>query len=437
MWAFAPWRTLELVAPGFFGGRPGGPAAPVYVALGGGGPSGIPFVTSAFVGAVLLALSASGSRTMKSGSVVAGAALLSLWIAFGPWLGAEPLLRHVPIWGAFRYSEKLLGPFTLCVAVLAALGADRIAASPRRGASVIAGAAAACGLGAALLLAVPATEALFRREGPVGVASLARERLGIGLLHAAIALAAFSALRLVSSSPLVKERFAAIVAALVLAQSFAASPFALHAGPAGARAPRSLEWLHQGAVPAPIEVPVPEVSAKRPFEREEFERLSAVESRMGVPSYNVASRVDGIDPYQGVKPLPFMRVRAALEEAFGPRQISTAWRRFAVTHVAVGPNTDAASRETASLAVAGGVPAWHDAALGISIFEVPSAMGALRERRRPRRIEGSRATRAARPARGRRGSRRRGSYRAPPRVRPRPVDSARCRARTGRGGVVG
>ncbi len=160
---------------------------------------------------------------------------------------------------------------------------------------------------------------------------------------------------------------------------------------------------------------------------------------MGVPSYNVASRVDGVDPYTGVKPRRFMRVRAAVEEAFGPRQISTAWRRFAVTHVAAGPNTDAASRAMTDAAVAGGAPALHDGGLDLSVFEVPHRPWAF-------------FANSVAPAASEEAARRRlldllenggdavvveGLDARPPGARAHPVCPARFRARTGRGGVGG
>jgi hypothetical protein len=371
LWAFAPWRTLELVAPGFFGGRPGGPVAPVYYALAGGGPYGIPFVPSAFVGVVVLALAIPGAHASRAGRVLAAAALVALWTAFGHWLGAEQLLHGVPIWGAFRYAEKLLGPFTLCVAVLAGLGADRLAASPRAGAGRLAAAAAGVGLLAALLLASPATEDVFRRAGAIEAAALARDRLGVGLLHAAVALAAFSAVRFASRHARVRAVFGPAIAALVLAQSLAATPFALHAGPRNARDPRELEALRAREPVARVAVPVASLDSRRPTDEEEFERLSAVESRMGVPDYNVVSRVDEIDPYTGVFPRAFARVRASIEETFGPEQMWLAWRRFALTHVVLGPAGDDASRAIASVAAQGGVPVFGDPRFGIAAFEVP------------------------------------------------------------------
>jgi hypothetical protein len=371
VWAFAPWRTIELIAPGFFGGVPGGPAAPVYYALGGGGPYGIPFVTSAFVGIIPIVFAVTGARASRAGAVLGGAALVCLWIAFGHWLGAEPVLHQVPIWNAFRYSEKLLGPFTLCVAVLGGLGAERTTSSFRRHGGIAALAASCLFLAALLLIAVPATAGMFGRVGAPDFAALARHRLGVGLVHAAAALAALAGLCSVSRRFGADAHFAALAPALVLAQSLAASPFALHAGPRGARDSRALEPLKSGAEPARIAVPIGSIDSTNPEDPEEFERLSAVESRMGVPSYNVASRVDGIDPLLGLVPHAFARVRLGLERAFGPEQMWLAWRRFALTHVVTGPAGDRESRAISAAAVRGGVPVLADSRFGITLFEVP------------------------------------------------------------------
>jgi hypothetical protein len=159
-WALAPWRIVELVAPGFFAGRASETLnAPVFLWLGGDTQSRLlrPFVPGVFVGAVPLFLAVLGVRASRVGRWLGAAALVLLWLALGYHLGAQQLLGPVPIWGSFRYAEKMVGPLTLVIATLAALGADRLgdpAAAPARTRWAAALAVAALG-GAGLLLAVP------------------------------------------------------------------------------------------------------------------------------------------------------------------------------------------------------------------------------------------------------------------------------------------
>lgn len=59
--------------------------------------------------------------------------LVFLLASAGGDLGVQPLLdRFVPGFRLFRYSEKLIWPASLLVALAAALGADAAFSSPRR-----------------------------------------------------------------------------------------------------------------------------------------------------------------------------------------------------------------------------------------------------------------------------------------------------------------
>ncbi len=350
-WALTPWRLVELVAPGFFSGRPGASlVAPVYLWLGNPGERFvIPFAPSVFVGAAALSLAVVGARRPPWGRVLVAVAGLSLWLALGPALGADPIVRHVPLWGSFRYPEKLVGPLTLGVAVLAALGADRVAGEAPRKLAWIAGAAAiiAAIVAAAVWAWHPAPVDEIGREA----APLARAHLAAGLVHAAVALgllgaAAAAALRW----PGVARRLPPLLAVLVLVEGAAASPFALHAGAAGAQDLRPLQ--RAAGDRARLVQPVPVERGHGPAGMDETDRLRVVESAMGFPAYNVAAGIDAFDGYTGLMPWRYKRLDLALGDAFGEARFA-AMRRFAVTHAILPAEIEPQFAERARIAVAG------------------------------------------------------------------------------------
>jgi hypothetical protein len=370
-WALAPWRTLELIAPGFFAGRPGATFAPVFYQLGGPTQYGIPFLPSVFVGAVPIALAVTGARVSRCTTVITGAALVFLWIALGMNLGAEQLLRNIPLWGAFRYSEKLVGPFTLCVAVLAAFGADRVAALPLRSAVGTAIVAALIAVLAAILAYWPGAEQLFRGTGANDAAGLAREQLAIGFAHAATGLALLAAALAASLRPSVQRQFQVIAVILVLIQSIAASQYSLHIAARGVREKLPLQGIEKPDTFVRIGVPASSIPNLGPLGPDEFERLSAIESRMGMTSYNIPSRIDQVMPYTGLMPRRFINVYTALSHAFGPQALWVALRRFTLTNVVLGPVADPQSMAVSRAAVEGGQLVHQDITRGIAVWRVP------------------------------------------------------------------
>jgi hypothetical protein len=193
-WALSPWRLPEIVAPGFFAGRASEQLrAPVFLWLGGPTQSRLlrPFAPGVFVGAATVVVAALGVRTRRSGKLLGAAGLVALWLALGHHAGAGQLLGAVPIWGAFRYPEKLVGVLSLCVALLAGLGADELQrrSHPRAGRVSLALAAAA----ALLAVGLARWSAGSAGDGGPGQAAHA---LGLGLLHAAGGLAVLGAVLL-------------------------------------------------------------------------------------------------------------------------------------------------------------------------------------------------------------------------------------------------
>jgi hypothetical protein len=367
-WALAPWRLLELVAPGFFGGRPGPAQAPVFLLLGGPTRYPLPFAPSVFAGAALLVIAAWGARASRPARLLAGASILFLWLALGPWLGADQTLGAVPVWGSFRYAEKLVGPLTLCLAVLAALGADRIAASQPPRPSPAAAVAAVSAALAAALAAWPGSDDL----------AVARERLAVGLAHAAIGLGLLAAALRAAARPAWRHRFPALAAGLVFLQSAAAAPFALHAGARDACEERPLQALRTpGTIPR-VAVPLDAVLSLGPQALDEWDRMIAIQSRLGEPPYNVPSGVDQVSTYTGLVPRRYARVEQGLARDFGPERW-IAWRRFGLTHVVLDrvAEVDPRQWQAAEAACAGGQLVLRDPEWGFTICQVPSRPWAL------------------------------------------------------------
>lgn len=376
LWALGPWRVLEFALPGFFGGRPGPLAALVFVKLGGTPlPPGtvlpthtLPLVPSVFVGTVVLALAGAGARTSRAGRTLAAAGLVLLWLALGFHLGAEQLLRSVPVWSSFRYAEKMTGPLALCVALLAGLGLDRVAARPGRGRAWTCAAA----LGA--LCAVLAGATALALQDPV------RTRLAVGLVHAAVALAAFAAL-LRMRGRWSATRLATALALLVGLELLAASPYALHAGARDAREPRPLAELadlaHAGTAARPGDDPVVRIGTPLrgagrwlPRELDGLDGMLALESRMGVVPFAAPSGIGQIESYSPFTP----RGAVVADDALGWPDDPKAWpyrRRYTLTHVVVRDPLSPREQHKVTDALDGATLVKDDRTWHFGIYAVP------------------------------------------------------------------
>lgn len=346
VWAFEPWRIAELALPGLLWG-PDPLMDTVYGALAGPGrwPGGglpFPFAASVFVGLLPLVLAAAGVRVGGRGRLMGALALLLLWIALGPALGAAAILGRVPVWSAFRYSEKLVGPLTLILAALAGLGLDAVVERRVSGRWVVA-TAAALGLAsiAGCLLAVSGLSA--------DVATEAGVRLLRGALHVGCAGAALGGWLLLRS------RFGGAggrvtLAILVWGAMVAASPAALRPGDPAARL----------APPGPaLEAKPPGARIVTPYTYEplalepggDWIDLSARDhAASGYAAWNVRSRLDSMSDYEAMVPSRLAKLHAL----FGERWPAVA-RRYGVTHVVVDPPRSEAHRVSYELATGGGV----------------------------------------------------------------------------------
>ncbi len=373
-WALSPWRLPELIAPGFFFGRPGESlVAPVFLRLGGPSAADMPFVPSAFVGAAVLSLALAGARVSRAARILAGAAMVSLWIALGTRLGAEQALRAVPIWGEFRYAEKLLGPFALCVAVLGGLGVDRFGREPnRRWISLIAAAALAAAALAAAFATWPGAGALLRAAGAGDAAALACRQLATGLAHATAGWGLLAGLLAAARRwPVLEAKLPAAVAVLVFLQSAAAAPFALHAGLPGALDGAPLRALASWGVVTRVVHPLPpRTDGVGPPGLDAADREIAVKSRMGADPYAVPSRIDHADAYTGLYP---RRLKATFN-ALGAGLRMGVWpalRRFATTHVVLRQPASQFEVAMAEQARAGGRLVMANGEWGFAVWEVP------------------------------------------------------------------
>jgi hypothetical protein len=328
VWAFEPWRVVELVVPGLLWG-PDPLMDPVYGALVGPGrwPDGglpVPFAASVCVGLLPMAVAAVGARQGRRGRFLFGAALVLLWIALGPALGADAVLGHVPIWKAFRYTEKLVGPLTLVLAALAALGFDALAERRHAGMPIFAGAAA-------LGLAAVAAAAWAASCLPPELASAAGGRVTRGAWHALAAVGALG-VWLLTRDRLGVKRGRALLAAAVWGATVAATPAALRPGDPAARLRSPLPALAADPPGARVLTPYTYEPLTLGVGRDWIDTALRDYSANAYVALNVRARLDSLNDYEAMEPTRL----GALRSAFGARWLAAA-RRFGVTNVVVEP----------------------------------------------------------------------------------------------------
>ncbi|HEX9052016.1 MAG TPA: hypothetical protein VF841_15910 [Anaeromyxobacter sp.] len=364
-WSFSPSRSLELAVPGVFGRAGVSASDPVFRWLGG--PTvhdeAMPFAPSVYLGGVLLALAILGIPGSRAGRVLAGAAGVLLWIALGEVAGADAVLHHLPVWGAFRYPEKLVVPLTLCVAILAALGADRLAEGRgRRTAAAALAVAAGCAALGLLFTSADVERLASSVTARAGIAAL-RPRLAMGFVNPALALAALGGVllaRVRRGGPWLVPALAALIAI----EAAAAAPFALHAGTPGLTdRPPDLGAFR--GTPARIATPTGRDPYPVRADLDDTDGIAEVEALTGVAAYPARFGIDQLDAYSAFTSRAFEDLGMALAKEFGPERW-VAYRRYAVTHVAVVN----ASPE-ATIAIAGGRLAHAEAGRSIGVFEVP------------------------------------------------------------------
>jgi hypothetical protein len=383
-WSLVPARLVELLSPGFFTGPRLEIESPVFARLDPGTFSPNPWAPSIHVGALLLALAVVGMATgRRSARILAGGAVVSLWVALGPALGAQQLLGAVPVWGAFRFAEKLVGPLSLCLAALGALGLD---AAARREAPAASAGLAALALAASLSVAFAASlfpgevDALLSRTRlGADAAPIARANLAIGMAFSAAGFAA--ALAVLRAS----RRSAALAlwigAAAVLAASAAAARHAWHLGDSSALA---------RALPPRIEAPPYGARIMNPMSEASDPTLDSIDGataswlRLGLRSASARTGVGNLDVYSPLRPLRHYQLLAT-----AGRDVWRVGRRYAMTHVVV-PDLAPPLPLKGGLALADAVLAYRDP--HVQVWSVPHrpwaafAPGVMRARSQPKAL---------------------------------------------------
>ena len=355
-WALHPLRLLELATPGLFGTRAGSMDAALMRALGDSAPFALPFANAVHVGLPVLLLASRGALADRGARWLAVTTLVLLWLALGQHAGAAQLLGDLPLWGSFRYAEKLTGALSLVLALLAARGLDREleATVPSW---LPAAAAVATGLLGALLwfgeplLALPA-DALAVAFGNL--------RSGFGWVAAAtLAMAVLLALpqngRGIRAWLLVIAMWSCCVAAL---------PWSIHPMPQGCVGP---DWLAHLEAPLPgVRIATPTPHDASPSQPDAWRRTWCELPELGVPAFGAAVGVGQIDLYTGLDPIRFLKVYFAFGE-----QRWRALRRFGVTHVVAAVPVQAGDAETLAAATQGGRVVATSPDGGLQAWSVP------------------------------------------------------------------
>ena len=373
-WALAPWRIIEFIVPGFFG-SPGAEREkwPVFLWLGGQIRPGfeMPFVPSVYVGAGVLLLAARGLAHSRMTRLLGVASLILLWLALGANAGAEQLMHGIPVWGKLRYAEKMVGPFTLCLAVLAAFGSERLADQRSRFWEVLAGCTGAAALASALLLVSWRNSVnLFGVTGAQEALLSARHNLTVGLVHMGLILLTCALLAAVARrTPRFRVHFPAAVAGLVFLQSAVAAPFAMHAGDRSVRDDHPLSAVaNAGGLPR-IATPI-EQNYLYPAGLNDFDAQIGVQSHLGAPAYNVPSRIDQFDTYTGLRPHRHDDLMRTFSKMFG-FDSPIAFRRYAVTHMIIKDPYFPGEAEVAKAASSEGVKVLENREWGFTGWSVP------------------------------------------------------------------
>jgi hypothetical protein len=358
-WSFSPWRALELVAPGFFIRPEDGYSAPVHIVLARSTRTGITFAASVYVGAAVLALAALGARASAATRRVAAAGAVLVWLALGPLLGAQQLSLAIPVLGNFRYPEKYVGALGLCLAVLAALGADALRERGRARRVAF----AALGVAAALAGTLPLLESIAAHVWPA-VAKEAAAHLRSGLPHAALTMAGVALCGFASWRGFPRAALGGL-AFVIWAGAAAASGYALRPGDPAARLSVPGPAL-AGGTPGPrVHAPFA-VRPREPRARwDSFDEVAFAVASVGGPAFNVAQGIDNLAFYSGFPPARYVGVR----DAFGPDWPRAA-RRFALTHVLLPANV-ALDDPSITATITGGTAVGTEPRTGAAVVAVP------------------------------------------------------------------
>lgn len=356
-WSLAPWRIVEFLVPGFFGGfQITLERWPVFIWLGGLARPGyeMPFIPSVYMGGSVLVLALAGVKRSRSGYLIGAAAMLLLWLSLGATSGAEQLLHNVPIWGKFRYAEKMVGPMTLCLSQLAAFGADSLSERPSRAWAFW---ISVTGVAAIMMLLVlsgwQGFDTMFPGNVALEAAPVLRHNLITGLMHAGFALIVLGGVIAAASHwPQLSNRVSFLAAGVVFLQMALAASTALHAGQRNVRDDSPLSALKRGMGPIRIVTPLQQ-HYRYPQNLDDFDAQIGIQSHLGEPCYNVAAGIDQLDTYTGLRPRRFELLLNSLHEHLGISALNSL-RRFSTTHMIIKSPYNDMEREIARIATSGG-----------------------------------------------------------------------------------
>jgi hypothetical protein len=373
-WALSPWRIIEFIVPGFLGSAGAGLEKwPVFMWLGGQIQPGfeMPFAPSVYIGASVLVLAVAGFSHSRVTRIMGISSLILLWLALGTNTGAEQLTHFIPVWGKFRYSEKMVGPLTLCLSVLAAFGSERLSEWPSMFWAVLTGVAGAAALASALFLVNwQGFDNLFMDAVARGAAPVARHNLTIGLVHASLTLLAFAGLVFgVHRWPPLRRYFPVAVAGLVFLQSSFAAPFAIHSGERAVRDEHPLSQIATTGELPRILTPI-EKNYLYPEGVDQFDGQIGAQSHLGAPAYNVPSRIDQVNTYTGLRPRRLDMLIRTFNDQFG-FDSPIAFRLYAVTHMIIKDPYFPDEAQVAKAASQDGVKVLDNREWGFTGWKVP------------------------------------------------------------------
>lgn len=355
-WSLDLARLPELVSPGLFVGIPRSFRSPVFEAFGSPADVPFPWAPSIFVGAPLLLLaSVADPANRRTRRALLALALLFLWISVGRVAGASQLLEAVPVWGSLRYWEKMVAPLTLAIALLGAIGTEGTGAE---GGSRL----ARRSLVSAIVLALAAAVALAWPVPAASPGATYAGRLGLGLASGALSLLVLAATSALSSAR--HRDLAAPLAVLVLAQSAAAAPFAIHAGTWNRPGSRPPLPASRDADGPRILTPLARNFTEGAGHDDAIDRTHALQHRTGWPAANVAARIENAESYTG-----FGSMRAAVVR--GARHLK--WpllRRLGATHVVAPEPVDEEDARELELALGPAPREVHAGPDGVKVWEV-------------------------------------------------------------------
>jgi hypothetical protein len=265
----------------------------------------------------------------------------------------------------------MIGPFTLCISLLAAFGSDRLSHRPSRTWVVLAGAGGVASiLLAFLFMNWQGFDVGFTEIASREAAFQSRHNLATGLIHAGLSLTALAFLVVGACRwPGLRPWFPAATAGLVFLQLSLASPFAMHAGGRNVCDEAPLAQLRNSGEQVRILIPI-EKNFLYPDDLDDDDGQIAVQSHMGAPAYNVLSRIDQFNTYTGLVPQRFELLTRTFSQQLGVRSV-LALRRYAVTHEIIKYPYFADEVEIARVASAGGVKVLESAEWGFAAGQVP------------------------------------------------------------------